>query len=135
MGLTALLPLRRKLCSGFLSPLKIHRPRSGSNPRTLGSTTNIGGILKSLNFTWWLQFDVFADFKCLRIKKVKLLTFLTFLLRCRDQSIMSCFLEFRHHILFQTNNGAYTRNSFFILSKGILFQKALISKIYFFSLD
>jgi hypothetical protein len=31
---TALLPLRRKWCSGFLSPLKIHRPRSGSNPRT-----------------------------------------------------------------------------------------------------
>jgi hypothetical protein len=28
--------LRRKWCSGFLSPLKIHRPRSGSNPRTLG---------------------------------------------------------------------------------------------------
>jgi hypothetical protein len=36
MGPTALLPLRRKLCFGFLSPLKIHRPRSGSNPRTLG---------------------------------------------------------------------------------------------------
>jgi hypothetical protein len=36
MGQTALLPLRRTLCSGFLSPLKIHRPRSGSNPRTLG---------------------------------------------------------------------------------------------------
>jgi hypothetical protein len=36
MGPTALLPLRRKWCSGFLSPLKIHRPRSGSNPRTLG---------------------------------------------------------------------------------------------------
>jgi hypothetical protein len=36
MGPTALLPLRREWCSGFLSPLKIHRPRSGSNPRTLG---------------------------------------------------------------------------------------------------
>jgi hypothetical protein len=36
MGLTALLPLRRKWCYGFLSPFKIHRPRSGSNPRTLG---------------------------------------------------------------------------------------------------
>jgi hypothetical protein len=34
--MTALLPLWRKWCSGFLSPLKIHRPRSGSNPRTLG---------------------------------------------------------------------------------------------------
>jgi hypothetical protein len=28
--------LRRKWCCGFLSPLKIHRPLSGSNPRTLG---------------------------------------------------------------------------------------------------
>jgi hypothetical protein len=35
MGLTALLPLRRKLCYGFLSPLKIYRPRPGLNPRTL----------------------------------------------------------------------------------------------------
>jgi hypothetical protein len=35
-GPTVLLPLRRKWKSGFLSPLKIHRPRSGSNPRTLG---------------------------------------------------------------------------------------------------
>jgi hypothetical protein len=33
---TALLPLRRKLCYGFLSPLNIHRPRPGLNPRTLG---------------------------------------------------------------------------------------------------
>jgi hypothetical protein len=36
MGPTALLPLRRKWCSGILSPIKIHRPRSGSNPQTLG---------------------------------------------------------------------------------------------------
>jgi hypothetical protein len=27
---------RRKSCYGFLSPLKIHRPRPGLNPRTLG---------------------------------------------------------------------------------------------------
>jgi hypothetical protein len=36
MGPTALLPLRRKLCYRFLSPLKIHRPRPGLNPQTLG---------------------------------------------------------------------------------------------------
>jgi hypothetical protein len=36
MGPMALLPLRRKWCSGFLSPLKIHRPRSGLNQRNLG---------------------------------------------------------------------------------------------------
>jgi hypothetical protein len=35
MGPTALLPLRRKSCYGFLSPLKIHRPRPGLNPRTV----------------------------------------------------------------------------------------------------
>jgi hypothetical protein len=33
---TTLLPLRRKSCYGFLSNLKIHRPRPGLNPRTLG---------------------------------------------------------------------------------------------------
>jgi hypothetical protein len=36
MGPTALLPLRRMLCYGFLSPLKINHPRPGLNPRTLG---------------------------------------------------------------------------------------------------
>jgi hypothetical protein len=35
MGPTALLPFRRKACCGFLSPLKIHRPRPGLNPRSL----------------------------------------------------------------------------------------------------
>ena len=34
MGLTALLPLRRKACWGFFSPLKIGRLRPGLNPRT-----------------------------------------------------------------------------------------------------
>ena len=34
MGPTALLPLRRKACWGFFSPLKIRRFRPGSNPRT-----------------------------------------------------------------------------------------------------
>jgi hypothetical protein len=36
MGQTALLPLRRRACCRFLSPLKIHRLRAGLNPRTLG---------------------------------------------------------------------------------------------------
>jgi hypothetical protein len=40
MGPTALLPLRRKWCSVFLSPLTIHRPRSGSHPRTLGPVSS-----------------------------------------------------------------------------------------------
>jgi hypothetical protein len=36
MWLMALLPLRRESCCGFLSSLRIHRPRPGFNPRTLG---------------------------------------------------------------------------------------------------
>jgi hypothetical protein len=35
MGLSALLPLRRKSCCGSLSPSKIHRPRPGFNTRTV----------------------------------------------------------------------------------------------------
>jgi hypothetical protein len=34
MGLTAVFPLRRKVYCGFLSPLKIHRPRPSFKPRT-----------------------------------------------------------------------------------------------------
>jgi hypothetical protein len=40
MGPPALLPLWRKVCYGFLSPLKIHRPRPGLDPRILGPITN-----------------------------------------------------------------------------------------------
>jgi hypothetical protein len=36
MGLSTLLPLRRKSCYRFLSPLNIHRSRPGLNPRNLG---------------------------------------------------------------------------------------------------
>jgi hypothetical protein len=36
MGPTALLPLPRKSCDWFLSPLKMRRPRPGWTPRTLG---------------------------------------------------------------------------------------------------
>jgi hypothetical protein len=36
MGLTALLPLRRKMRCEFLSSLKVHLPRQGFNPQTLG---------------------------------------------------------------------------------------------------
>jgi hypothetical protein len=37
---TALLPLLRKSCYGFLSLLKIHLPRPDLNPRTLGPVAN-----------------------------------------------------------------------------------------------
>jgi hypothetical protein len=36
MGTPALLPVRRKVCCGFLSPLKNPSPRPGLNPRPLG---------------------------------------------------------------------------------------------------
>jgi hypothetical protein len=52
MGPTALLPLRRKWCSGFLSPFKIHRPRSGSNPRTLGPVASTLTTSPPRS-TWW----------------------------------------------------------------------------------
>jgi hypothetical protein len=41
MGLTVLLPLGRTVCCGFLSPLKIHRPRPDSNRRILGPTSTL----------------------------------------------------------------------------------------------
>jgi hypothetical protein len=41
MGLMALPPLRRKLCYGFLLPLKIHHPWLDLNPRTLGPTASM----------------------------------------------------------------------------------------------
>jgi hypothetical protein len=40
MESTTSLPLRRKLCCGFLSTLKIHRPRPGLNPRAVGRMAN-----------------------------------------------------------------------------------------------
>jgi hypothetical protein len=53
MGPTALLPLQRKWCSGFLSPLKIHRPRSGSNPRTLGPVASTLTVECTRGFILW----------------------------------------------------------------------------------
>jgi hypothetical protein len=40
MGPMALLPPLRKACCRFLLPLKIHRPRLGLNPKTLGATAS-----------------------------------------------------------------------------------------------
>jgi hypothetical protein len=40
MRSTALRPLPRKACSGFLSSLKFHHVWPGLNPRTLGRMTN-----------------------------------------------------------------------------------------------
>jgi hypothetical protein len=46
----------RKWCYGFLSPLKIHRPRSGSNPRTLGP---VASTLTTSNNTYQTVQDLF----------------------------------------------------------------------------
>jgi hypothetical protein len=58
MGPMALLPLRRKLCYGFLSPLKIHHPLPGLNPRTLGpvpSTLPLDHRGRPCFFLWGLM--------------------------------------------------------------------------------
>jgi hypothetical protein len=55
MGPTALFPLRRKACCGFLSAFEILRPRPAYNPQTLGlmvstlTTRPLRTILSSLS--------------------------------------------------------------------------------------
>jgi hypothetical protein len=65
MGPTALLPLRRTWCYGFLSPLEIHRPRSGSNPRTLGpvASTLTTSPPRSTNFKYITVLTLIAGFR------------------------------------------------------------------------
>jgi hypothetical protein len=63
MGLAALLPLGRKSCYGFLLPLKIHCPRPGLNPRTLGPMT----IMLPLDHQGQLDLcslDIFHSYWC-----------------------------------------------------------------------
>ena len=51
-------------------------------------------------------------FEKLRIKKTKLLTSLTVLLRCRDHNTIPRFLQFQHHIHSWAANRIYQRTSF-----------------------
>jgi hypothetical protein len=54
MGPSDLFPIRRKVCCGFLSPLKIHRLGRGFEPATLrssGKHTN-HYTTKATSFTW-----------------------------------------------------------------------------------
>jgi hypothetical protein len=51
LRLTALLPLWRKVCCGFLSPLKIHRPQPHLNLQTLGPMA--GMLTTRLPRTTW----------------------------------------------------------------------------------
>jgi hypothetical protein len=60
MGLTALLPFRRKACCGFLSPLKIHRPRPGLNPQTFSSVASTLAITRSRTTFVFFFFFFFA---------------------------------------------------------------------------
>jgi hypothetical protein len=80
MGQTALLPLRRKACWGFFSPLKIRRLRPGLNPRTWvlkASTlpldhrsTYIGFVLRFWTLLSHIQCFIFVKlgWKAIRIK-------------------------------------------------------------------
>jgi hypothetical protein len=47
MESTASLPFRRRVCCGILSPLKIHHPLLGLNPRTLGPMASMLTITPS----------------------------------------------------------------------------------------
>src|SRR5215475_5337515 len=51
----------------------------------------------------------------LRIKKTKLLTSLTFLLRCRDHKIVPRFLQFHHYFHSHAASRIYQRTSFALL--------------------
>jgi hypothetical protein len=58
-------------------------------------------------------------FEKLRLKKTKLLTSLTFLLRCRDHNTMPRFLHFHYHIHSRAANIIYQRTSFTLLRERI----------------
>jgi hypothetical protein len=66
MGLTALLPLRKKWCSGFLSPLKIHRPRLESNPRTLGPVASTLTTSPPRSTELYILFKLISGFRGLK---------------------------------------------------------------------
>jgi len=55
----------------------------------------------------------------LRIKKTKLLTSLTFLLRCRDHNTIPHFLQFHHHIHSRAANRIYQHTSLALLRERI----------------
>jgi hypothetical protein len=58
-------------------------------------------------------------FEKLRIKKTKLLTSLTFLLRCRDHNTIPRFLQIHKHIHSRAANRIYQRTSFALLRERI----------------
>jgi hypothetical protein len=58
-------------------------------------------------------------FEKLRIKKTKLLTSLTFLLRCRDHNTIPRFLQIHQHIHSRAANRIYQRTSFALLRERI----------------
>ena len=59
-------------------------------------------------------------FEKLRIKKTRLLTFLTFLLCCKDDDTIPRFLQFHHHIHSWAANTIYLRTSFALLREGYI---------------
>jgi len=58
-------------------------------------------------------------FEKIRIKKTKLITTLTFLVRCRVHKTIPCFLQFHHHIHSRTANTIYQHTSLDLLRETI----------------
>ena len=58
-------------------------------------------------------------FEKIRIKKTKLITTLTFLVRCRVHKTIPCFLQFHHHIHSQAANRIYQGTSLALLRERI----------------
>jgi hypothetical protein len=58
-------------------------------------------------------------FEKLLIKKTRLLHTLPFLLRCRDQSTIPCFLQFQHHIRSVAAKRIYRCTNFYLLCEHV----------------
>jgi hypothetical protein len=81
MGPTVLLPLRRKLFYGLLSPFKVHRPLQGLNPRTLGPVSRTIST-RSLR-TARTDLTKLSIFKILRPSVLEVGLLLTFLMKIK----------------------------------------------------
>jgi hypothetical protein len=121
----ALLPIRRKVCCGFLSPLRNPSPRPGLSPPPLGPVAStLNHYTTEATFTKSSFHVISLTVKKAKYKIIKLLvTYLPFPLKC-----LSCYPNIlnRHKTLQQRNKhnrlndnhnkllgSAYTTNSFY----------------------
>jgi hypothetical protein len=63
-GVDGFTSLRRELCYGFLSPIKIHRPRPGLSPRTSGPMESDDHFILATMRIWNLKLKMFRVFTC-----------------------------------------------------------------------